>query len=154
MTRTQMKWRICLVVLIVALIGGLVLMEMLRRETMRRYWAFGGHANAVGMYYLRGRPLPRTIEELESNYNQWDMARVTLPTEPYYLRPTYRPPIGLTGTHYLVCIEMVPAGSWLPSTYVVWANADGSGLDVDVVWNWRLSKVIAIDDQRRNRTPQ
>jgi len=42
----------------------------------------------------------------------------------------------------------------LPSTYVVWANADGSGLDVDVVWNWRLSKVIAIDDQRRNRTPQ
>ena len=154
MTRSRKKWIACLVALIAASVGGLFLVATIQRESMLRHHAFGGYADAIGMYFLQNAALPRSIGELEAAYNRWDMAKVTLPTEPYYLRPTYRPPIGLTGTHYLVCIETVPAGSWLPSTYVVWANADGSGLDVDVVWNRRLSNVIAIDDQRRNQTPK
>lgn len=141
------KYCVCALVSIVAVLA-YFLPQSLRRHA-NRHGAVGGYGEAIGQFYIRAAPLPTSLEELESTYNAYDRRRVELPSPPWFLRPTYRPVGGLRGGPYLLIVETKPPGLNLPDRLVIYANADGSGVEVKLVWEWELATRIASDDELR-----
>jgi len=143
------KTKITLWSAIAVVVVGILCAEYMQKELVRRHLTFAGYANAVGMYFIEGNPLPDNVSEIESTYNKWESARATLPEAPHHLHPIYRPPTGLVGGPFLLFIEPPPPGSLLPFTMLIWANADGSNIRVDQVFNWKLKETLRQDDARR-----
>lgn len=117
-----------------------------------RWPAVCGYGEAVGYYFIQGRPLPDSIVELEETYNLYDRRRVPeLPTPPWRLRPQYRPVGDLRGGPYLILVESVPPGRGDWMRYIAYANADGSSVVIKDIWEWELAEYIAADDKLRSR---
>src|SRR6185369_7755527 len=96
------KTKIAIWSCVAGVVAVLLFAEYAQREMVRRFYMFAGYANAVGMYDLKGDPVPSDLAEIENAYNKWDGARATLPEAPYFLHPIYRPPTGLVGGPFLL----------------------------------------------------
>ncbi len=120
------------------------------RRHIARFYAFGGYSNAISYYYLHNERIPKTVEEIEQDYNNWDSRHTVLPSPPWFLRPTFRPLGSLRGGPYLLFIETKPSGLQDWTRYVIYADGHGSKVRLESVWEWELDELIREDDERRS----
>ncbi len=148
MSRMHRWWVIAGVTFFLLASAAVLYVAYLNRNT-RRFYAFGGYANALMYFKEKSLPGPDSIEAIEAAYNQFERRRVELPSPPWHLRPTYRPMTGLRGGPYLVFIETKPPGLQDWTRFVIFANADGSETRVHNVGESQLAALIAKDDELR-----
>jgi len=147
---SEWRWIILGPSVFVLVVGGFLLLAAFVDCRMRRFHAFAGYANAITEFSPPAEiPVPDSIEAIEDAYNRLERRLVDLPSPPWYLRPTYRPMTGLHGGPYLVFIETKPPGLQDWTRFVIFANPDGSVVDIPCVYEWELAAMIAKDDELR-----
>lgn len=114
-----------------------------------RFGIFGSYAAALEHYSLEGTPVAETLQQLIDDYNAYDRKLTSLPPDPAWPLPSYRPAKHLTGGPYLVLIEGPPPRWYFFRRYVVYANPDGHVMYFRLVRSHELEELIRKDDLLR-----
>ncbi|MCZ6683111.1 MAG: hypothetical protein O7B26_07995 [Planctomycetota bacterium] len=114
-----------------------------------RFYAFVPYHNALRHYVYKFGVMPHSLADLEGEYNRFDRRVIELPSPPDYRSPTFRPVHATQGGPYLVLIEPKPQGLYDFTRFVIYADAKGSVIHHENVWEWELDDLIKRDDLSR-----